>query len=217
MSFEDDRDRMVDRLLSSGYLKDPRVAEAMRKVPRHLLIPTEARSQAYADHPLPIGEGQTISAPHMVAIMTDLLDVDMGSRILEVGTGSGYQAAILAELAPKGFIYTVERVGELAARTRERLKKLGYEDIQVIQSDGTLGYPAEAPYDRVIVTAAAPEIPPTLVEQIDRGGKMLIPVGGRWSQRLMEVFRDEEGDVGERDRGGCVFVPLIGEEGWKAR
>jgi protein-L-isoaspartate(D-aspartate) O-methyltransferase len=212
--YESERELMVDRLVSAGYLNTPKVIDVMRRVERHRFVPAEVRVNAYDDTPLPIGSKQTISAPHMVSMMTEYLDVHEDSKILEVGAGSGYQAAILAELAPLGFVYTVERVKLLAEKTSVVLQELNYGNIKVITGDGTLGYPQEAPFDRIIVTAAAPKIPKPLVEQLAGGGRLLIPVGGRWYQELIRVDKDEEGGTTEKSYGGCVFVPLIGEEGW---
>jgi protein-L-isoaspartate(D-aspartate) O-methyltransferase len=208
------RAAMVGRLASDGYITDPKVAAAMEKVPRHLFVPPEIADQAYIDSPQPIGGGQTISAPHMVAIMTDLLRVGEDSKVLEVGTGSGYQAAIIAELAPSGRVVTLERIPQLASSASGLLARLGYGNVEVVVSDGTLGHPREAPYDRIIVTAAAPKVPGRLLEQLSAGGIMLVPVGGRWGQTLMEVRKDGSGGVRQVARGGCVFVPLIGEDGW---
>jgi len=212
--FESERERLIRGLLESGYLRNPRVADVLRKVPRQNFVPDEIREWAYADTPQQIGFSQTISAPHMVAIMTELLDVQRNSNVLEIGTGSGYQAAILAELADGGRVVTVERIPELAEISRERLRGMGYSNVTVVSGDGTLGCPDSAPYDRIIVTAAAPDVPPTLVSQLAHCGRMLIPVGGRWGQTLLEVLKDQGGEVTVREHGGCVFVPLIGKEGW---
>jgi protein-L-isoaspartate(D-aspartate) O-methyltransferase len=205
---------MVERLEKEGYIKDPRVKAALNEVERHKFVPTEVRSRAYFDCPQPIGLDQTISAPHMIAIMSELLDVQPESNILEIGCGSGYQAAVLAHLAPQGKIVTVERLEELLERAQKVIKKLGYDNIIGICADGTLGVPEYAPYNRIIVTAAAPEVPQHLVDQLDKGGKMLIPVGNRWGQTLIELNKDMRGDVSGRSHGGCIFVPLIGENGW---
>ncbi|HHQ45133.1 MAG TPA: protein-L-isoaspartate(D-aspartate) O-methyltransferase [Candidatus Altiarchaeales archaeon] len=192
----------------------PKVVEAFRKVERHLFIPQNLHAEAYADHPLPIGCGQNISAPHMVAIMTELLEVEEHSNVLEVGCGSGYQAAILSEICGKGGVVSVEYVPQLAERAGEKLRNLGYSNVKVVWGDGTLGYPEKAPYDRIIVTAAAPKIPKPLVKQLSEGGRMLIPVGGRQIQTLVEVSRID-GKILEKNHMDCVFVPLVGEEGWK--
>ena len=178
-------------------------------------MPSNARDSAYYDAPAPIGGGQTISAPHMVAIMTELLEVGHGSRILEVGLGSGYQAAILAELADEGLVVSVERVPELADRASRLLSGLGYDNVRVVVGDGTLGEPNHAPYDRIIVTAASPKVPEALKDQLKKGGMLLIPVGGRWSQTLVEIDKTEDGRLETIDHGGVVFVPLIGKDGWE--
>jgi len=209
-----DKDTLLDGLVSEGYLRSQIVIDAMRRVPREAYIPDDIKGRAYYDCPQPIGYGQTISAPHMVAIMTEHLDVKPDSHILEIGTGSGYQAAVLAELAGEGDVISVERVPQLAEWARIVLKRLGYDNVHVVVGDGTLGYSEDAPYDRIIVTAAAPHVPAKLVGQLRAGGRLLVPVGGRWSQRLIVVSKDEAGRLQETDHGGCVFVPLIGEDGW---
>jgi protein-L-isoaspartate(D-aspartate) O-methyltransferase len=212
--FEAERGRLIERLVRSGYLRSDKVIEAMAKVPRHRFLPEDVGASAYADRPLSIGLGQTISAPHMVAIMTELLGIEPDSCILEVGTGSGYQAAVLAELAPEGHVYSVERIRELATRANASLQELNYGNVEVMTGDGTLGWAKHAPYDRIMITAASPTVPKPLVDQLSDGGRLLIPVGGRWSQTLIEVCKDEVGVVDERRHGGCVFVPLVGEKGW---
>jgi len=214
MSFDYDRAAMVDRLVSAGYARTGRVIEALRKVQRHLFVPDEFKSSSYVDSPQPIGFNQTISAPHMVAMMSELLDVEPGLKVLEVGTGSGYQAAVLSVLSEPGRVVSVERVGELAGRTRRLLESLGYSNVSVVEGDGTIGYEADAPYDRIIVTAAAPEVPMALISQLASGGRMIVPVGSRLSQTLVEIMKDERGEVTGRSHGGVVFVPLIGRHGW---
>jgi protein-L-isoaspartate(D-aspartate) O-methyltransferase len=213
--FEKERSLLVDALVSEGFLRSSRVIGALGRVERHRFLPRELQGSAYVDSPLPIGFSQTISAPHMVAIMSELLDVGEGFNILEVGTGSGYQAAVLAELAPKGRIVTVERVSELADKARGLFEALGYGNIVVVAGDGTEGVPRFAPYDRVIVTAAAPKVPDALVAQLAAGGRLLVPVGERRVQTLMEVLKDADGGVRMVSHGGCVFVPLIGRDGWR--
>ncbi|MEA1924381.1 MAG: protein-L-isoaspartate O-methyltransferase [Candidatus Altiarchaeota archaeon] len=209
----DERKKLVASLVSAGYLGDEKVKNAMLSVPREEFIPKDRRLHAYRDTPLTIGSGQTISAPHMVAIMTGELDVRRDSRILEVGAGSGYQAAVLAQIATEGEIVTLERIKELADSARMNLKRLGYANVEVIHWEGTLGYGEKAPYDRIIVAAAAPGIPEALIEQLKEGGKMLIPIGGRVMQTLMLVEK-KDGRVVKKEICGCVFVPLIGEDGW---
>lgn len=204
---------MVERLIRNGYLSKPEVIDAMLKVPRHLFVPESQRCCAYQDRPLPIGYGQTISAPHMVAMMTEHLDVKEHHKILEIGSGSGYQAAVLAEIVRDGKIYTVERIPELVEFARRNLERCQYRNVLVILGEGTKGYARESPYDRIIVTAAAPHLPKALIEQLKDDGRMLIPVGGRGYQNLM-LIEKKNGRISERNLGGCVFVPLIGENGW---
>jgi protein-L-isoaspartate(D-aspartate) O-methyltransferase len=213
MDYTSQRVKLVEKLVSRGYLSTEAVISAMRTVPREEFIPAGMRDAAYDDNPLPIGYGQTISAPHMVAIMTEALQVEGDSKILEVGSGSGYQAAVLAEIAKKGFVYTVERVKELVLWASQRLSACGYRNVSVTEGDGTVGLPEHAPYDRITVTAAAPRIPKALVEELAEGGILLVPVGGQGYQELMRVSKKKEGVVTE-NLGGCVFVPLIGEDGW---
>ncbi len=206
-------DDMVEGLIKNGYLKSEKVIDVFRKVDRKLFVPENIGKSAYVDKPLPIGFDQTISAPHMVAIMTELLDVKSDDNILEIGCGSGYQAAILAELANNGFITSIERIPELAEKTRDNLVK-SYDNISVVEGDGTVGYPVKAPYDKIIVTAASPSIPEELIGQLRSNGRLLIPVGSRWSQELLGIDAGEDGNYTENRFGGCVFVPLIGEQGW---
>jgi protein-L-isoaspartate(D-aspartate) O-methyltransferase len=189
---------------------DPRVLAAMRRVPRELFVPEANRALAYGDHPLPIGQGQTISQPFIVAFMTDLLDVQPGHRVLEVGTGCGYQAAVLAELADA--VETIEVVPELARRARATLQDLGYRNIVVHEGDGQAGLPDKAPFDRIIVTAAPVEVPEALLEQLAPNGRLVIPVGSRYDQALLLVDKDAEGRVHERRTIGVAFVPLVGGE-----
>jgi protein-L-isoaspartate(D-aspartate) O-methyltransferase len=214
MDFAARRAKMVEDLRGDGYLRSDAVIAAMGKVERHLFVPDEMRESAYEDCPQPIGFNQTISAPHMVAIMTELLDVQPASRILEIGTGSGYQAAILSELAHRGKVVTVERVPELVEHVRKVFSSGGYVNVDVRIGDGSLGFPEYAPYDRIIVTAAAPAVPPSLVRQLGAGGRLLVPVGDRWGQVLVELEKDCKGESVGRSHGGCVFVPLIGKDGW---
>lgn len=213
MNRESERRRLIENLKSEGYLSNERVIEAMLKVPREEFLIEYRKLYAYADRPLSIGEGQTISAPHMVAIMTEHLDVEEDHKILEIGAGSGYQAAVLAEIANRGKIITVERIPELAKKAEEDLKRVGYENIKIIIADGTKGYEEEAPYDRIIVTAGAPRIPKSLLKQLKDPGKLLIPVGGKMFQEL-KLVEKKGGKFSTKNLGGCVFVPLIGEEGW---
>lgn len=193
----------------------PSVISAMSRVPREMFLPDLLQSRAYDDTPLPIGQGQTISAPHMVAIMCTILDLQPGMNVLEVGGGSGYHAAVMAELVrPGGHVYAVERIAELAEAARSNLARAGVENVTVIHSDGSLGLPEHAPYDRISVAATAPSIPEPLKQQLKSGGRMVLPVG-RDSQELYLVTR-KNGFSLER-KMGVIFVPLIGQEGFKER
>ena len=212
MKFKRIREKMVDTQIEARGIHDYRVLEAMRKVPRHLFVGEALQDQAYGDFPLPIGEGQTISQPYIVAEMTQALDLKKDDRVLEIGTGSGYQTAILAELAFR--VYTMERVRELFVAARKLLDQLKYHNVVARCSDGTVGWPDESPFDAIIVTAGAPELPEKLVQQLTIGGRLVIPVGNRFSQTLLKVHRNEDG-VHKTDLGGCRFVKLIGEHGWK--
>ncbi len=214
--FESARNNLVDSLVRRGYVTSPEVERAMRRVPREEFLPDELRYEAYVDTPLPIGEGQTISAPHMVAIMVEKLDLEPGLKVLEVGAGSGYHAAVCAEIvAPEGHIYTVERVSSLASFAEQNLKRTGYSDVvTVIFGDGSRGLPEHAPYDRIFVACGAPDIPEPLTEQLAEGGEMLVPVGGRFYQDLIKVER-RGNKLRKESHGGCVFVPLIGDYGYR--
>ncbi|MDZ4383909.1 MAG: protein-L-isoaspartate(D-aspartate) O-methyltransferase [Nitrospirota bacterium] len=209
--FEELRNRMVDEQLIPRGIKDPRVLSAMRKVPRHIFVGEAALEHAYGDHAIAIGEGQTISQPYMVGVMTEALDLHGDERVLEVGTGSGYQAAVLAELVRH--VYSIERIAELAVRARRLLDGLGYQNVSIKVFNGTLGWKEESPFDRIIVTAGAPEVPAALVEQLAEGGRLIIPVGDRYSQMLTRVGK-KAGEIIKTELFPCVFVPLIGEHGW---
>jgi protein-L-isoaspartate(D-aspartate) O-methyltransferase len=201
----------VARLREYGDIRDPRVAAAFEAVPRQAFVGPELRHHAYDNSPLPIGCGQTISQPTMVAIMTEALQVKPGDRILEIGTGSGYQAAILAELG--AWVLSLERIAYLACRASATLKSLGYDQVLVICADGSGGWPPAAPYDGILVTAAAPSVPLQLKEQLADGGRLVIPVGGLHHQRLERIIR--RGDEFETEESiGCVFVPLVGDHGF---
>jgi protein-L-isoaspartate(D-aspartate) O-methyltransferase len=206
------RHRMVETQIAARGVSDPRVLAAMNKVPRHRFIPSTLWDQAHGDYPLPIGEDQTISQPYIVALMTEMLELKDTDRVLEIGTGSGYQAAILAELAAQ--VYTIDRVALLLAQAERILAKLGYTNITTRVGDGTLGWPEEMPFDAIIVTAGAPQVPRPLTEQLALGGRLVIPVGDRWSQTLTCVRKTTEGLKFEY-HGGCRFVRLIGEHGWQ--
>jgi protein-L-isoaspartate(D-aspartate) O-methyltransferase len=202
---------MVQRQLRGRDVRDERVLAAMARVPRELFVPLHLRDRAYDDAALPIGGGQTISQPYMVARICEELALRGGERVLDVGTGSGYQAAVLAELA--GEVHTIERLSELAARAREALARAGYGNVHVHVGDGTLGVPEHAPYVAIAVAAAAPQVPDPLYAQLERGGRLVIPVGGREGQELQVVVRSPEGPAVIRSVP-CRFVPLVGEEGF---
>jgi protein-L-isoaspartate(D-aspartate) O-methyltransferase len=212
LDLEQARDRMVAEQLAGRGIEDAAVLAAMRRVPRHAFVAPELRDRAYDDTPLPIGERQTISQPYMVAVMSEAVGVTPGERLLEVGTGSGYQAAVLAELGAR--VVTLERIPMLAERARQVLEQLGYLDrVQVEVGDGTLGWAPRAPYDAVVVTAGAPRIPRPLVEQMARTGRLLLPIGDMEEQQLVRLVRGPEGLV-EEYLGECRFVKLYGTWGW---
>ena len=202
---------MVSAQIEDRGVADERVLNALRRVPRHFFVPTDSILYAYEDRPLSIGFGQTISQPYMVALMTELLLLQPSFRVLEIGTGSGYQAAILAELARE--VVTIEREKHLAAQAQERLTQLGYTNVTVITGDGTLGYPDRAPFNAILVTAGSPDIPHSLQEQLAAEGRLVCPVGPRDLQRLKVVTRIQD-TFEEHYDTACVFVPLIGAEGW---
>ena len=210
--FQKLRNLMVDTQLIPRGIRDARVLEAMRKVPRHLFMDESMWYKAYDDMALPVGEGQTISQPYMVAVMTELLDIKGAGKVLEIGTGSGYQAAILAELS--GEVYTIERIQSLSQKAVETLRSLGYVNIHPMVGDGTLGWPEAAPFDRILITAGAPEIPGPVMEQLAERGILLAPVGDRSSQQLIRV-KNENGKLSREYHTPCIFVPLVGKYGWK--
>ncbi len=206
------RQRMAERLRDHYRIQDPRVIAAMAEVPRHLFVPEALQSRAYGDHPLPIAANQTISQPFMVARMSELLEVDRHSRVLEIGAGSGYQTAVLSRIA--GQVYSIERIAELAREAQARIRSIGIHNATVKCFDGTLGWNAHAPYDAILVAAGGPEVPEPLVAQLKVGGRLVIPVGPtRESQQLVRVIRTQEG-VAHEHHGPCAFVPLIGRYGW---
>ncbi len=207
------RQRMVEGQIAARGIRDRRVLEAMAKVPRHLFLDEALWDQAYGDHPLPIGHGQTISQPYIVALMSQELGLKGDERVLEIGTGCGYQAAILAELART--VFSVERIPALLSRARRTLDRLGYTNVFLKLDDGTWGWREEAPFDAIIVTAGAPAVPGPLVEQLADPGVMVIPVGDEFSQSLVKITK-RDGEVVEEHRGGVRFVKLIGDHGWKA-
>ena len=215
--YEKERENLISRLIRWGYLTKPDIIEAFRKVPRHEFLPANLRDYAYDDQPLPIGHGQTISAPSMIAIMLDSLELKPGQKVLEIGTGSGYNAALVAEMVgPTGKVFTIERIPELAEFGRANLQKTGYGWVNVLIEDGTTGHKKEAPWDRILVTACSPEIPRHLIEQLKVGGKLATPVGQHYMfQTWSVVEKRSEKDIITRERGGCSFVPLVGKHGWK--
>lgn len=212
VKYQRQRESMVKKQIESRGITDLKVLEALRKVPRHLFVSEALRDQAYGDFPLPIGEQQTISQPYIVAEMTQALQIEKEDRVLEIGTGSGYQAAILAEIVFR--VYTIERIHSLFINARKIFDKLRYHNIVTKYSDGTSGWADESPFDAIVVTAGAPEIPNILVSQLAVGGRMVIPVGNHYSQDLIKLYKDEEG-VHATSLGGCRFVKLVGEHGWK--
>ncbi|OQY55728.1 MAG: protein-L-isoaspartate O-methyltransferase [Desulfobacteraceae bacterium 4572_88] len=212
MRYERQREEMVRRQIEARGITDPKVLTAIRNVPRHLFVNEALRDQAYGDFPLPIGEQQTISQPYIVAEMTQALQLTEDDRVLEIGTGSGYQAAILAEIAFR--VYTIERIHSLFIRVRKLFDTLRYHNIVTQYSDGTTGWKDESPFDAIIVTAGAPRIPGSLLSQLAPGGRMVLPVGNQYSQDLTRLYKDENG-IHETCLGKCRFVKLIGEDGWE--
>ncbi|OGW39169.1 MAG: protein-L-isoaspartate O-methyltransferase [Nitrospirae bacterium RBG_13_39_12] len=213
MDFKELRELMVKTQLIPRGITDERVLNAMKKVPRHVFVDDNMQYKAYDDMALSIGEGQTISQPYMVAVMTELLDLTGTERVLEIGTGSGYQGAILAELAKE--VYTIERVSVLADRAEDKFNSLGYKNIKVKTGDGTLGWPEESPFDRIIITAGTPKIPEPLFKQLSEDGIIIAPVGDRFSQQLLKVRKSKD-NLHEDFHTPCVFVPLIGKYGWNS-
>ncbi|KXA92537.1 protein-L-isoaspartate O-methyltransferase [candidate division MSBL1 archaeon SCGC-AAA259E17] len=214
--YEEDREEMVQSLKRRAYLKSPEVIRAFQNVPREEFVPSRMKEEAYADRPLPIGQGQTISAPSMIAIMLEALEVKKENKILEIGTGSGYNAALLAELAgEEGEVYTIERLESVSKTGRKNLERTGYDRVEVVVGDGTRGYQEEAPWDRILVTACAPEISEPFVNQTETGGRIAVPVGSHYmSQTLLIVEKTGENETEVQRHGGCAFVPLVGEHGW---
>jgi protein-L-isoaspartate(D-aspartate) O-methyltransferase len=210
MDFEAARAELIEHL--STEIKDERVLAAMRSIPRECFVPPESQHLAYEDRPLPIGYDQTISQPFIIALMTEALELTGKEKVLEVGTGSGYQAAILAELAR--FVVTTERIKPLAKTAKKVLDKLGYTNVEVYLAEETLGWQREAPYDAIMVTAAAPKVPTDLMAQLDIGGRLVIPVGSRYIQELYKITRGRKKNT-IRNLGGCRFVSLIGRGAWE--
>jgi protein-L-isoaspartate(D-aspartate) O-methyltransferase len=208
MNYKKLRSEMVKEQIERRGIADKRVLKAMREIPRHLFVPEDARLEAYDDHPVPIGQDQTISQPYIVALMSELLELKGGEKVLEIGTGSGYQAAVLSKLAKK--VISLERIKEIAERVRRLLAKSHYNNVSVIHADGTKGYAKEAPYDAIIVTAAAEKVPRALLSQLAEGGRLVAPIGGSYYQELIRI-RKVNGEFKEEHHGGVVFVPLIGD------
>lgn len=210
--YTEEREHMIESQLRRRGIKDPRVISAMYQIPRHLFVSKSQWDEAYHDHPLPIACGQTISQPYMVAVMTEMLQVQPTHRVLEIGTGSGYQTAILAKLAAE--VITIERYEQLTKEAAQRLKDLGITNVQVVVGDGTLGFSSRAPYDRILVTAGAPKIPPALADQLAINGRLVAPIGRADIQFLVAITRRK--DYFEWQHGlSCRFVPLLGEQGWQ--
>ena len=211
LKYERRRDVMVQQQIEMRGITDPDVLAAMRTVPRHLFVSDALKDQAYGDFPLPIGEQQTISQPFIVAEMTQALEIGKDDRVLEIGTGSGYQAAVLAQIAYR--VYTIERIRSLYVQTRSLLDRLKYHNVIMRCADGTMGWKDESPFDAIIVTAGSPRIPESLVEQLAEGGRMVVPVGDQHAQDLIRITRDSQG-TRQTSLGGCRFVKLVGKQGW---
>jgi protein-L-isoaspartate(D-aspartate) O-methyltransferase len=212
MNFQKARERMVESQLIARGVKDPRVLDAMRKIPRHMFVDEALQNQAYNDHPLPIGDKQTISQPYIVALMTEALRLQGNEKVLEIGTGSGYQTAVLAELADR--VFSIERIAALSFRANQILRKLGYSNCILRIADGTMGWPDESPFDAIIVTAGSPSAPQPLIDQLAVGGRLVLPVGDHLSQELTLVERAPEG-IRKTPMGGVRFVALVGKWGWE--
>jgi len=206
-----EKELLLRRLMQNGYLSSKNVIDAMREIPREMFIPEREKKYAYNDTPLGIGYGQTISAPHMVAIMTEALNLKGDSRVLEIGTGTGYHAAITAKVAKEGHVYTVERITELAGKARKNFKEMGIENVTIVIGDGSLGLPEYSPFDRIYATCAAPSVPPMLVEHLLPHGKMILPIGGAVCDLILT---EKNGDITQKNLGGCAFVPMVGKEGY---
>lgn len=214
--YEQEQEKLIENLIRWGYLKTPEIIDAFKKVPRHEFVPSSIRSSSYADQPLPIGHGQTISAPSMVAIMLESLDLRAGQKVLEVGTGSGYNAALIAEIiGERGELFTIESIRELADFGRENLERTGHSQVHVIVGDGTCGYEKEAPWDRILVTACAPKLPKPLIQQLKTNGKLAAPLGEHYMFQTWTVAEKHGQKLEVREYEGCSFVPLIGKYGWK--
>jgi len=211
--FAAERDAMVERQIESRGIREPTILEAFRSVPREEFLADEYRDIAYGDHPIPIEAGQTISQPYIVALMIHAAEIKCGDRVLEVGAGSGYAAAVMSRIA--GEVIAMERQTELVAVAQERMQRLGYDNVRIVEGDGTRGWPGEAPYDAILAAASGSHVPPAWVEQLTDGGRIVMPVGDPgWVQKLVKVTKGPAGKLITEDLGAVRFVPLIGEEGW---
>ena len=207
------KEKMVQEQLLRRDIKDKKVLNVFNKVPRHRFVDPAMQREAYSDFPLSIGEDQTISQPYMVALMVQLLDIAKSDKVLEIGTGSGYETAIIAELGSA--IFSIERIEKLANKARLLLEKLDYKNIHIKIGDGTLGWEKFAPFEKIVVTAASSQAPRPLLDQLKEGGRLVMPIGPRFSQRLIVLEKSRDGHIDEKDICGCVFVPLIGQYGWE--
>jgi protein-L-isoaspartate(D-aspartate) O-methyltransferase len=214
MNFQGERENLLRHLRHKGYVRTAHVEAAMLSVPRELFVPPLIRRDSYLDRPLPILGGQTISAPHMVAEMCEVAELERGMNVLEVGAGSGYNAAVMAQLVNPGFVYSTEVVPSLVQGAKKSLDLAGITNVMVTDSDGSIGWKEYAPYDRIVVTCASPGIPPPLVKQLDKGGIMIIPVGDLYLQALTIISKDSKGKVTRKKKMGCVFVPMKGKHGF---
>jgi protein-L-isoaspartate(D-aspartate) O-methyltransferase len=211
--FTAQREAMVERQLRRRAITDRRILDAFREVPREGFVSGEHAHLAYGDHPLPIEAGQTISQPYIVALMIEAAEIGPGDKVLEVGAGSGYAAAVISRIAAE--VIGIERQHELVEVARERLKRLGYDNVEIVEGDGTRGWPEEAPYDAILASASGSHVPAPLVEQLKIGGRIVMPIGSPgWAQKLVRATKREDGTLEQSDLGGVRFVPLIGEEGW---
>jgi protein-L-isoaspartate(D-aspartate) O-methyltransferase len=211
--FAELRERMIERQIAARGIRDPLVLKAFREVPREAFVSEANRPWAYDDHPLPIEAGQTISQPYIVALMIEAAGIKPGDRVLEVGAGSGYAAAVISRIAAK--VIGIERQHELVEVARERLRRLGYDNVEIVEGDGTKGWPEEAPYDAILAAASGSHVPQALIEQLAPGGRIVMPVGDPgWVQELVKVTKRPDGELERENLGGVRFVPLIGEQGW---
>jgi protein-L-isoaspartate(D-aspartate) O-methyltransferase len=207
------RERMIERQIAARGIRDPAILKAFREVPREAFVSEANQPWAYDDHPLPIEAGQTISQPYIVALMIEAAGIKPGDRVLEVGAGSGYAAAVISRIAAK--VIAIERQHELVEVARERMKRLGYDNVEIVEGDGTRGWPDEAPYDAILAAASGSHVPQALIGQLAPGGRLVMPIGDPgWVQELVKVTKQEDGMLKQESLGGVRFVPLIGEEGW---